>query len=160
MLSNDVRSGAIKLTDPQNLPQYYHNKRQLFAYQFFIVVFWNYGNFCRFGVRPKLGDYVFPNSIQLEFTQRPLLSGPPQIFAPDHPPLVPKWFMFLCFGSVLSKALPWKSQTTVSPRLCCALATLLASSLPPGGRCFSCCFGRRCFDRRPSHDCQMTSRHH
>jgi len=37
------------------------------------------GNFWRFWVRPKkLGDYVFPNSIQLEFTQRPLLSGPPQ----------------------------------------------------------------------------------
>ena len=79
MLSNDVRSGAIKLTDPQNLPQYYHNKRQSFACQFFIVVSsWYYSNFWRFGVRPKLGDYVFPNSIQLEFTQRPLLSGPPQ----------------------------------------------------------------------------------
>ena len=61
---------------------------------------------------------------------------PSTVFAPDHPPLVPKWFMFCgsCFcaiGSVLSKALPWKSLTTVSPRLCCVLAALLASSLPP-----------------------------
>ena len=80
-----------------------------------------------------------------------------QSFAPDHPPLVPKWFMFCgsCFVhwvspfqarplplrliTVSRKALsklnkesrPWKSLTTVSPRLCCVLAALLASSLPP-----------------------------
>ena len=131
MLSNDVRSGAIKLTDPQNLPQYYHNKRQSFAYQFFIVVFWNYGNFWRFGVRPKLGDYVFPNSIQLEFTQRPLLSGPPQFLLPTTLPLFQNGSCFCALGQSFPRPLPWKSQTTVSPRLCCVLAALFASSLPP-----------------------------
>ena len=61
---------------------------------------------------------------------------PSSVFAPDHPPLVPKWFMFcgLCFcasGQSFPRPLPWKSLTTVSPRLCCVLAALLASSLPP-----------------------------
>ena len=58
---------------------------------------------------------------------------PSAVFAPDHPPLVPKWFMFCgsCFVHWVSPFLPWKSLTTVSPRLCCVLAALLASSLPP-----------------------------
>ena len=41
------------------------------------------------------------------------------------------WFMFCALGQSFPRSLPWKSLTTVSPRLCCVLAVLLASSLPP-----------------------------
>ena len=76
---------------------------------------------------------------------------PSAVFAPDHPPLVPKWFMFCgsCFcalGQSFPRPLPWKSLTTVSPG--CVVYLRPCSLVPSPRWCFSCCFGRRSFDRR------------
>ena len=135
------RSNA-QVVRPTDIHQCNHNKRQQFSCHFFIVVNATYSGLQKLAflgqswVSYKLGDDAFPNSIQLEFTQQAAPLRPSTVFAPDHPPLVPKWFMFcgLCFcasGQSFPRPLPWKSLTTVSPRLCCVLAALLASSLPP-----------------------------
>ena len=56
-------------------------------------------------------------------------------------PLVPRWFMFCSLGRSFPRPLPWKIQTTASPRRRCVTAVI---SLVPSPRwCFSCCFGRR-----------------
>ena len=159
------RSGADRVYRPTELPQYYYlSTPQLEATGCLTFLHCGFLEYWRFWVRPRSWRRRLSqlDSTRVHPAAAPL--RPSTIFAPDHPPLVPKWFMFCgsCFcalGQSFPRSLPWKSLTTVSPRLCCVLAVLLASSLPPRW-CFSCCFGRRSFDRRPSHDCLMTSRHH
>ena len=87
------RSNA-QVVRPTDIHQCNHNKRQQFSCYFFIVVNATYSGLQKLAflgqklaflgqswVNNKFGDDVFPNSIQLEFTQQAAPLRPSTVFA-------------------------------------------------------------------------------